>query len=626
MKKVLLCSLSPRSSQASYVMEEPGKEEKSVKANQSPLALLQMMPEGSLPEKILVLCTDEVGNNAFPAFRRDLTEIWQSKWKDRQQPDVSKIDIPDGQNKGELWEILNRILENIEADCELTLDITHGFRSLPFLYFVAALYLQSLRGVKIKAVYYAMFEVKGDIKPVVDLSVLLDMIEWFYSTRFFRESGQAHHLARLLEQFETPPPGTDITACKSYGNVKTLRKKLQEFSEFYRLGLPFEQGREADLLANLLSADSPEILRNHVPLLDELLAIMMDFLEPIRLPGQQGKKRLNKNDIELTEEELRRQANLVDSYLKQGYLNMALGLIRELIISCIIYHNCEARPPKGKEWIHIAPAREKVEDWLGEQVQLMQEKGAEKVCKEDLPGYRDTILLWQEFSNTRNKLLHCGYDLDNVKLKPEKINDLHEKWEKLKSSLFDAGKWYLGKCEGLELTDGDGKAEAGGRQTAGEGCCEKVLLISPLGMSSGLLFSAISHLRERLWKVWVISSDKAVEALDEIKEKSGFGGEIEVMQAENPFTCFEQGNDFYDRVHADALQAGQVVVNLTGGTTALQFVVQETADLLKKEGVPVERIALIDRRSVEEQKKDPYVVGDIVNLDKSKERAGKKSG
>lgn len=616
MKKVLLCSLSNAPRDADYLMEGATESRKPVPANQAPLALVQMVPEDKLPEEILVLCTKDLANNQFTPFCDNLAGVWPKGRTGKPLPQINKIEIPDGLNSTELWEIINCILDKVPQQCDLTLDITHGYRSFPFLYFVAALYLQILKGVKIQAVYYAMLDVKIDTKPVVDLSLILEMVEWFYAARFFRESGQAHHLAGLLKRFEDPPPGIEGPARSPFNQIKRLREKIEDFSRFYCLGLPFELGREAALLEGFLKANVFDVIRDRVPMLDELKSQIEEFIRPFALSPQNAKKAL-KQKLELTEQELQRQASLIDAYFSQGYLPLALGLIREWMISCIIYHNSNTDILKGEAWIYKNQKRAEVEEWLGSQTHRIKEKRAGECYEASLLPNQRMIEQWQYFSDTRNKLMHFGHQQDNVNLNSPKIEQLRERWQELKSSLSDASKWRIEKparentwqkyVVDMSMLPGRGIEKPGG---------EKILLISPLGMSPGLLFSAISHLRDRLWKVWVISSAQAVQALEEIKAHSGFSGCVDVVQVDDPFTCFQEGDNFYCSVRSDALQADKVVVNLTGGTTALQFVIQEAADRLKGEDLTVERIALIDRRPMEEQKKDPYQVGEIINLDR----------
>ncbi len=56
------------------------------------------------------------------------------------------------------------------------------------------------------------------------------------------------------------------------------------------------------------------------------------------------------------------------------------------------------------------------------------------------------------------------------------------------------------------------------------------------------------------------------------------------------------------------------MVNLTGGTTALQFIIQRAGTTLEKDGLEECYVALIDRRGVQEQRDDPWVVWELVRV------------
>lgn len=58
----------------------------------------------------------------------------------------------------------------------------------------------------------------------------------------------------------------------------------------------------------------------------------------------------------------------------------------------------------------------------------------------------------------------------------------------------------------------------------------------------------------------------------------------------------------------------RVIVNITGGTTAMQYVAQQVAQEYRWGGIEIELIALIDRRPPAEQVKNPYVPGEIIYL------------
>lgn len=50
------------------------------------------------------------------------------------------------------------------------------------------------------------------------------------------------------------------------------------------------------------------------------------------------------------------------------------------------------------------------------------------------------------------------------------------------------------------------------------------------------------------------------------------------------------------------MQADEVVVNITGGTTAMQHIVQQIARYAEELGRLARRVALVDRRSPQEQR------------------------
>jgi len=105
--------------------------------------------------------------------------------------------------------------------------------------------------------------------------------------------------------------------------------------------------------------------------------------------------------------------------------------------------------------------------------------------------------------------------------------------------------------------------------------------LSPLGLSPGLLYSVISHLKIELSKIWVVTSSAAGRTLDEILGETGWEGEHDCYLVEDPFTRFNEGKLIYYCVLPDALEASRIVVNITGGSTALQFAVQDAARRLR---------------------------------------------
>ncbi|MBN2253221.1 MAG: hypothetical protein JW701_05940, partial [Kosmotogaceae bacterium] len=147
---------------------------------------------------------------------------------------------------------------------------------------------------------------------------------------------------------------------------------------------------------------------------------------------------------------------------------------------------------------------------------------------------------------------------------------------------------------------------------------EKILL-TPLGTSPGVLYTLIKRLNPD--RVIVITSKKGEEELPEICEKAGFDhNKIRSYLFKDPFTGFEEIQDVMKRMSSDFPIdiTSRITVNLAGGTSFLQYVTGEFAEVLESKMLDVTRVFAVDRRGIDAQKKEPYVVGDVVELPESK--------
>ncbi|MFZ5592490.1 MAG: hypothetical protein ACOY81_11890 [Bacillota bacterium] len=117
----------------------------------------------------------------------------------------------------------------------------------------------------------------------------------------------------------------------------------------------------------------------------------------------------------------------------------------------------------------------------------------------------------------------------------------------------------------------------------------------------------------------VLSSPQAAAAIPEILQVAGANHiPCHVLGLADPHLGFREAENLRRGQAAlwrDLADAGEVVVNITGGTTAMQCVVEDLAVYLHRLGVKVRRVALVDRRPYEEQRANPYVCGELVELE-----------
>lgn len=148
------------------------------------------------------------------------------------------------------------------------------------------------------------------------------------------------------------------------------------------------------------------------------------------------------------------------------------------------------------------------------------------------------------------------------------------------------------------------------------------VLFSPLGLAYGSLYSAILLVRPS--RAVVVSSRQAVVDLHSAVDAARFfhtSFEVETHLLSDPLAGFAEGRTLARQLVAGA--GSQNVINLTGGTTALQDCVRSVADILRAQQDPnsnahpliaVREVAVVDRRTPEEQKRVPLVVGELVEV------------
>ena len=116
--------------------------------------------------------------------------------------EYQKISIPSGKTSDEIWDMFDAVVAHIPDKKSLFIDVTHGFRTQPMLALAAAVFLRGYKDITIGGIYYGAFEAKNEHNesPVFDLSSFLDLIDWTFAYRRYREKGDAHELEDILKK------------------------------------------------------------------------------------------------------------------------------------------------------------------------------------------------------------------------------------------------------------------------------------------------------------------------------------------------------------------------------------------------------------------------------------------
>lgn len=173
--------------------------------------------------------------------------------------ELEPVDIPDGADETQLWEIFQAVVDTVGEGNVVVFDITHGFRSLPFLAFLAAAYLRTVKKIRLEAVYYGNFEARDQTvspnrAPVIDLTRFVDLLDWMMAADRFIRFGDAQDLGGLLDKAR--PDSQMVSSDKSLQQVNSAMRgasdALTNVSRALRLIRPYEVMQASDQLQRSL--------------------------------------------------------------------------------------------------------------------------------------------------------------------------------------------------------------------------------------------------------------------------------------------------------------------------------------------------------------------------------------
>lgn len=100
--------------------------------------------------QMLVFATEEASQTTWPILDR------------LRDPRIHRVPISLGEGESHLWDLFDRLTEVVDSGDNVAFDITHSFRFMPFLLFLAAAYLREARKVCIDAIYYGAYEMGNE--------------------------------------------------------------------------------------------------------------------------------------------------------------------------------------------------------------------------------------------------------------------------------------------------------------------------------------------------------------------------------------------------------------------------------------------------------------------------------
>jgi len=150
---------------ANYAMTSYILNDKSFRTNLFPEALNSFFN----PDELLVFLTKD----AEAKYLADLASRLNGKTT------LRPISIPDGKDEAEIWGIFETLTQNVNEGDSIVFDITHAFRSIPFLAMIAVSYLRAAKGIELNAIVYGAYDARIDDKsPVFNLTPFVTLLDW----------------------------------------------------------------------------------------------------------------------------------------------------------------------------------------------------------------------------------------------------------------------------------------------------------------------------------------------------------------------------------------------------------------------------------------------------------------
>lgn len=345
-----------------------------------------------------VFVTDEARTMHLDAFTAEVEDHVAA---------LQPVHIPDGRSEADLWGIFQAVVDQVDEGDTVIFDITHGFRSLPFLSFLAAAYLRVVRHVKLEAVYYGNFElrdktVEPNRAPVIDLTRFVDLLDWTVAADRFVRLGDASVLAERLRDLRPDylEQRRDPAAKEAGLLLSNAANEMTRVSQALQLLRPAETMDASALLQDKIDALSQVTQLNTLPfglVSDRVKAEYATLAMPLDAQAARPV------------EALRIERHMIDWHLQRGQYTQAVGLAREWLVTWALLHAGFTDPldrdVRGEIENAINTANKERQQQRGKFGPQVLSSGMDL---RQIPKAAAVLDLYNALSSLRNDIMHAG--------------------------------------------------------------------------------------------------------------------------------------------------------------------------------------------------------------------------
>lgn len=171
----------------------------------------------------------EKGTVNDTTLARVATDVQQSMQQRKLVNRITLRTIPFARDDQEQTAILQQMADCVHDGDTVSLDITHGFRTLPMLGLVSAMFLKQIKKIRIGGIYYGAWEMaESGIAPVIRLDGLLSLLEWLGAVSAFHASGDYGVFAPVVRDEAAGKALHQAGFLEKTLNIAQARKHLRE--------------------------------------------------------------------------------------------------------------------------------------------------------------------------------------------------------------------------------------------------------------------------------------------------------------------------------------------------------------------------------------------------------------
>ncbi|MGG3007331.1 TIGR02221 family CRISPR-associated protein [Geobacillus stearothermophilus] len=204
------------------------------------------------------------------------------------EANVKLVEMESRQDEQANWRLFDCILNEIREGDTIYFDITHSFRSIPFVALIVLNYARFVKKADIGAIVYGWFEMLGrpaDVKqlpperrlaPIVNLTGMAGLLDWTNGVDQFLRTGDASIIRALTkkensEVFRNPSSSQEMR--KEVAGLNKLTEQLDQTEKVIRTCRSLQIDEEVQKFRQQLDRvrSSPtEAIKPLVPLLDAM--------------------------------------------------------------------------------------------------------------------------------------------------------------------------------------------------------------------------------------------------------------------------------------------------------------------------------------------------------------------